>query len=1224
MIRKDEDQGWGLRPLTPEYVHEDHYGYVHEINRALRNPKIRNIALSGNFGVGKSSILQEVADRHKKRVVELSLSTLAPADVNDSSKDTEETSLPEQGKTPTNRIQKEIVKQLLYRVEPAKAPASRFRRIEQFNWPREILFSGVVGLVFALISLVAGWTDKIFTELHLAFDLGVGMHIGMFLITSAVMLSLRRILYGRFHVRQLSTGAATVTLDENSTSYFDQYLDEIFYFFNASGCDVVVFEDIDRFNHSHIFETLLSLNNLLNAPAERKENPIRFIYAIKDSIFDRGGGSRNKDKRKDLPSHQDDAAFSEVERANRTKFFDLVVPVVPFISHQNAKDLAVRLLDEIDHKIEYGVIDVAARHIPDMRLLKNIRNEFVVFRDRVLQGSGSGLGLNETGLFAMMLYKSTHIADFERIRIADSQLDKVYDAWRQLVRENKRRIEKDVREYKRLSSRIESMRPRSVKLGDRLISYVEGVHQLWPYPNKNNFAFFYKGKRVDAGFLRSPEFWEDFAEESGDPVVEWKQVHGQGSQWRFYKSRLKVELDDDLDPDEWVRGQRVDLDANLERCASDLEFLGRADIGQVMSCSELEVNWKGKPQSLDSVVKSLLGGGLAYSLLLHGHINRNFALYSSIYHGDRVSAAAMRFIIHNLDRGVMDEYFGLEEEDVDAVLRERGRETLGEPSFYNIAVLDRLLVRHPQKVNKMLKSLALFREEEQRFVQAYLESGKQRRAFVERFFARAGGVLVHLVEDLELDESDRLEFLDVALGSLAGGVEYQVSSEVSNYLLMNYAALSSLTSARLDQGQIQRMTKVFSKAGVKVRDLDVLAAPVRQSFVENDLYEISAKTLSSIVGNQGGLELDSIRSASQYAYRACLADMPDYLSAVKGVSDTVAKPDEFVDVIEDALESDSEHVAEVIRNASHRCEICRLDEVTSDVWAGLASDNRFPASFDNVRKYIDVFGSIDSDLAERLHAAGAITDHDEVVAEERASLAMAIVSSGRSVLSAEVRVALVQSLDVKLDVDLVPPESGKLFSLLLSARLIVDGERSYVRILEEDWAARELFISESSRFSEYVSPELVGDDLMRLLQSRKVPEQVKSSMLDRVGDYVPMAGPDGLTELAKYAAQKGRGVPVDALGAMAQAGVEAELLVAVLKANLPAVGFDDLCWALDNFGGGYAELCATDGRKVSIPRTDGSRALVTDLKRRGVVASYRTVNRKITVTMKDEGGELPE
>src|SRR5690606_6429519 len=64
-------ESWKLVPLTPEYLAEEHGSYVAAIESALANGQVRNIALSGNYGAGKSSIMREVARRQDNRIVEL-------------------------------------------------------------------------------------------------------------------------------------------------------------------------------------------------------------------------------------------------------------------------------------------------------------------------------------------------------------------------------------------------------------------------------------------------------------------------------------------------------------------------------------------------------------------------------------------------------------------------------------------------------------------------------------------------------------------------------------------------------------------------------------------------------------------------------------------------------------------------------------------------------------------------------------------------------------------------------------------------------------------------------------------------------------------------------------------------------------------------------------------------------------------------------------------------
>lgn len=122
-----------LLPLTPEYRADDHSVYLDAVEAGISGDgadSIRNIALTGSYGTGKSSILQEVAKKHKKKVIQVSLSTLGI-------EDGESDDSPAQSRT--NRIQKEIVKQFLYSEDPAKAPGSRFVELVDSNscanWP---------------------------------------------------------------------------------------------------------------------------------------------------------------------------------------------------------------------------------------------------------------------------------------------------------------------------------------------------------------------------------------------------------------------------------------------------------------------------------------------------------------------------------------------------------------------------------------------------------------------------------------------------------------------------------------------------------------------------------------------------------------------------------------------------------------------------------------------------------------------------------------------------------------------------------------------------------------------------------------------------------------------------------------------------------------------------------------------------------------------------------
>ena len=88
--------------------------------------------------------------------------------------------------------------------------------------------------------------------------------------------------------------------ENKDDSYFDKYLNEVLYLFEQVDADVIIFEDMDRFNSNLIFERLREVNHLVNLQkanklkGEKSYKPLRvflfikgryFCYKRKDEIF---------------------------------------------------------------------------------------------------------------------------------------------------------------------------------------------------------------------------------------------------------------------------------------------------------------------------------------------------------------------------------------------------------------------------------------------------------------------------------------------------------------------------------------------------------------------------------------------------------------------------------------------------------------------------------------------------------------------------------------------------------------------------------------------------------------------------------------------------------------------------------------------------------------------------------------------------------------------------
>ena len=107
-----------LTPLSSGYQEAEHGAYARYLTAGLQQPKVLNIALTGGYGSGKSSVIEHIENSKKFKVLNVAISSLG----NDLGEPGTATKGAGAGADLTNRIEKAIVKQLLYRESPEKLP----------------------------------------------------------------------------------------------------------------------------------------------------------------------------------------------------------------------------------------------------------------------------------------------------------------------------------------------------------------------------------------------------------------------------------------------------------------------------------------------------------------------------------------------------------------------------------------------------------------------------------------------------------------------------------------------------------------------------------------------------------------------------------------------------------------------------------------------------------------------------------------------------------------------------------------------------------------------------------------------------------------------------------------------------------------------------------------------------------------------------------------------
>ncbi|MDF7674366.1 ATP-binding protein [Acetobacteraceae bacterium ESL0709] len=1230
----DSNRKWiSLTPLTPDYNEDEHGIYVKHLMEAVKEDAVRNIALSGHYGSGKSSILREFTDRYEeekkalfsrlkhffvrqqtqrdngnqkkekaathkntKYVVEISLSTLASAKAyNNSATEKQEGSLPAQAMTITNRIQQEIVKQLLYREDPDKTRSSRFRRIERFQVCRTIKIATFLGLCTAITASFTGWTTKILDKFLLPLWPGTNYYCSfgiVFLVTLSIIFCACWLFYGTVWIKQFSAGPATVTLDEKSVSYFDQYLDEIVYFFEVSKSDIVIFEDIDRFNDSHIFETLRSLNTLLNSSPQIK-NPIHFIYAIKDSIFKLSQENADKQKKENITHH-------DVSGTDRTKFFDLIVPVVPFITHKTARSLARKLLDDKikSHNIDDKLLDIATPYIPDMRLLKNIINEFIIFKERLFLDDGKGLDLNETELFAMMIYKNKYLKDFENIRSGKSKLDDVYSFSRRFARELTTYLEK-VNTIKRISNH----------LGEKLIAHIKYILKAVNY-SCNNFSLTFRNKELTEDQIKDVKFWDEFIyTNNNDDKLYYKM--NTNHQVTFTKEDISNIINYPLDQNIWDNLGRREILKVFPRGNEEIDILNHADFAALAKITEFYITDSERKRTFSDFIKETLESDLAYQLISNGYITRNFTLYTSRFHGARISANAMNFIIHHINRNKMDEYFELSNDEARAVIDECNKNILEKPSSYNIYILDFLLKNDQAKAEIMINSLISFGDDQRALISAYLSRGKEPQRLIQELTPKARNMLVYLIDEAELEGKLQVELVNTALENISSETEQDITPSVSSYLLENYGSFTALTSDTTEAQNIEPITKLYEEAGLKLPDLTKLGHEIRLAFINKNLYEITYENLICMFGSAENTSLDNIKRENDIAYKYILAHLKTYLCAITEDSQTITESSSFVEIIKDIHNLEEAPLKEIIERADPSCRVQDISDLPEDTWPVLASCKRFPATFNNISQYFTQHGSIDAPLAAILEESGTITEsngHDE--GDEKAKLAYALLEARDLLPSTGLRVKLVESLALQhpLNVEFIQPEDNNLFALLLESNIIGDNATSYARLTKTSWETRQAFIHKSKNFPEYMTSEVVRDDWMNILKDDDINHVIKENIIKDATVYTKNASE--LTDLMQYELRKKYKLPFETLENIfcERENIDPNsqhLLLPLLNLHVEGLEREQIYSLLGKMGENYPALKEKRCDQPLIHNSSENRTLLNHLKQKGIISSYK-------------------
>lgn len=838
--------------------------YIEALNWALNNRKeksIYNIALTGPYGSGKSSILKTFQQNNENKeyvFLEISLATFKEElsepkikiDQNDNKTDKDgkddkgdQSNVAKSSEDILRLIELSILQQIFYHEEDKKIPDSRFKKIRSFK--RKNMIWITAGIMAALVfGLNLFYPNKITTILKFTFPplLALILHwlsLAIFLASIFIVIFRSiRLVYG-IKINKFKFNDAEIEIDKSiSKSILNNHLDEILYFFDVTGYSVVIIEDLDRFRRAEIFTKLRELNLLINNSKKIKQEVV-FIYAVRDEMF------QDKD---------------------RTKFFDFIIPVIPVINSSNSNEKFATVIEENKYNISNELVDDISLFIDDMRLLYNITNEYHIYH-RLL-----GAELDQDKLMAMIVYKNIYPDDFVLLSDGKGKLFSLLNNRQQYINDATAAINSTI---KSLKDELKLIQENQIKDADQLrmiyvLSYVNEipgfkhfiingtVRSLLDVANDEDIFAYIIEDDVEYNYYYS-NYGTNYNGQTTSSI-KFKSIESDVDEKLTYEERLKLINDFWEDREEAIKSE-------IQKLEKQKNSIRHLTVQEILTNKSSKVN-------IDSTTKQ----GLLLRLLLRsGYINEDYLDYISLFYEGSITKEDRSFLLNVKSQSALAHDYSLSK--IANLIGKIRTVDFEQAYLLNYNLLDFMLVNEGYRVqlDNVLKQLHDNNDYGTDFIEGFLTNGTNIEVFVRELTSKWPDIWKYVSVDSDLTKQRKEEYFKLIVAN-AGLEDLKKIAQQSN-LIDRISENEAFLSLIPDEQRIEDVIRILN---IKFTNLDIKYAPrALVDFVyKGNYYTISPLMLEKLMQQIGNFNRVNFDTAN---YQAVIkSELPELIAYLEG------------------------------------------------------------------------------------------------------------------------------------------------------------------------------------------------------------------------------------------------------------------------------------------------------------------------------------------------------
>lgn len=982
------------RDLTPIDSIENGDEYIEALNWAFQNKKVKNIALTGPYGAGKSSIIETFLrknDEDKSALNKIRSSALKISMATFLKGNTATNDPNGKIRVDADEVEKGILKQLFYKVEPGRIPQSRYRKLHPIKRLKIFLYVLVAMLVilFFMEAMTPTTCDKFMKVIESVVS--PVLPTPLFTKIAAVLLftfftwiitCLYRTAISKFRVKEIKLPTDTTVQNgvEEADSVFNRNLDEIMYFFEETGYKTVFFEDLDRLDDPKIFVHLRELNNLLNNDDAIKAKPIVFVYAVRDDIF---------------------------SKEDRTKFFDFIIPVIPVINSTNSGEIFLQRLQEakengIEHDISQGCVLDISPFISDMRILQNIYNEFVIYK-KTLRMSQE-LSLSDEQMLAMLVFKNLYPSDFADIQNEKGILKKAIIDKSDFIARKKQSIQENIDNYSSVIQRAKNDTCKSIRelKYAMLGTLMGGPYKFDSFRNSN-----WNSSGVETNTIMSDDYdMVRLMQENYRYIYYMNQNHNQT--YTTFDAEILATF-----VGRWKAIKEVG-EKGLENLQAELgELRERQHKLSGMSIADLLKVYPANEVFSENVKANTL---LVF-LLRRGYIDEKYASYINYFKGTSITKDDMNFILAVKNQTPLDFDYHLTK--IPMVVERLQEYEFEQKAIYNFNLLEELLgEENSEKLMAFIQQLADGDELSWRFIDEFVNRTSKQALFIRLLSQNWTGMWAYISADETLTYDHQLMFLQNILSeSEISTIEAQnIDSCMTHYFEEHADILQNLRDCNNE-----KIISVIDSLDVHFPALNTATVPsnVLDSIFEKRHFVMNEEMIKTIIAYKNSDFLDDFEGKPystlitlnysallQYVQDNMVEFVDEIVLAHKNLSDS---PEDIVDMLI-RLEGETEIQVKLVEQESF-CMNC-IDDCAGEhvqanknawmsVWNALLKENAVKVSWENVFDYWKVY-----------QFSEALKEYVDLHAEELAEIDAAVVND--SFIKAFIGADFEQEIEQKL------------------------------------------------------------------------------------------------------------------------------------------------------------------------------------------------------------------